>query len=795
VARLLKRSVVTVLFCASSVMCFAQAGPKNRILREIDSSQMTRLHGNVSPRLQMGTDQGRLNGAMKLKGASLIFGPSASQKAALQTLLAQQQDRTSPNYHKWLTPEEYADRFSMSQSDIDKVTAWLKSQGFTIDGVSRSRNRVSFSGTVAQIESVFQTEFHQYLVDGEEQFANATELSVPAALSSSALGFRNLNDLRLKPRVRKFNPNFTSSMSGNTFLAPADIATIYNLNGLYNAGFDGTGQTIAVVGQTAIKLSDISNFRSAAGLPAKAPQLLLVPGGVSTIVVADEVEADLDIEWSGAVAKNATIIYVYTDQSNAQGGVIGAWDYAIQNDVAPIISISYGTCETGVTASDITFLQTDAQQANLQGQTVVSAVGDIGATDCEARTARIATHGLSVDLPGALQEVTGIGGTTFTGDDNHNPTFWAPSNDPLTGGSALQYIQETTWNDGFGSSTGGGVSTVITKPSWQAPPLTPADGHRDVPDVSLSASPNHDPYLVCGADQSGGTCVNGFRDASNNLLAVGGTSVGAPEFAGMIALINQATENSAGSGNVNPTLYSLAASTPAAFHDIKTGNNKQLCQGGSTGCTSANSHVQIANQKSSFPAYAGLMLVPFCAVFISLGRQRWVTALGMVLLVAVFSLQIACGGGSNNNNNTPPPNVSIGWSAGTGYDLVTGLGSVDASTLASAWPFYTTSPAFNLSAAPTTITTTVGTQGSSTITLTRTNSSFSDNVNLTCIAIPLNATCTVNPTLVTLNGSSTTGTTTVKVSAPTAGTYLVSVTAMGGTTFIAHSITIPVTVN
>ena len=191
-----------------------------------------------------------------------------------------------------------------------------------------------------------------------------------------------------------------------------------------------------------------------------------------------------------------------------------------------------------------------------------------------------------MDVPGAVADVTAVGGTTFTGDDNRNPTYWNSSNDPVTNGSAIQYIPETTWNDGFDSSTGGGVSSIIAKPSFQTA-LTPADSHRDVPDIALSASSNHDPYLVCDASKaSGSTCTTGFGHA----ILVGGTSAGAPVFASMLTLLNQATENSAGQSTINPTLYSLAGSPStyaSAFHDITTGNNKQPCQTGSTGCTSS----------------------------------------------------------------------------------------------------------------------------------------------------------------------------------------------------------------
>jgi subtilase family serine protease len=647
----------------------------------------------------------------------LIFSPSASQKAALQTLIAQQQDPSSPKFHRWITPEQYADSFGMTTDDLNKVTSWLKAQGFTVDRVSRSRTKVSFSGSVSRFESVFQTEFHQYTVNGEKHFANATELSVPSALAGTVLGFRNLDDFRLKPR--NVRPRFTSDVSGNTFLAPADVATIYNIKPLYDVAFDGTGQRIAVVGQTAINVNDVAAFRSASGLSVNPPQILLMPGsGASFTSTNDVPEADLDVEWSGAIAKNASIIYVFTGNA-ANFTVIDAFEYSIDNNLAPVVSISYGACEALNGPTFITSLQSLMQQATTQGQTVSSAVGDVGAADCDAPTATVATHGLAVDVPGAIPEVTGIGGTTFTGDDNHNPTYWNPTNN-VDGGSALQHIPETTWNDGPGSATGGGVSSVIAKPSFQTA-LTPADGHRDVPDIALSASPDHDPYLFC----TNGGCVNGFRSGSGGLAAVGGTSVGAPVFAGILALINQATESSAGLGTVNPVLYDLAVSTPNAFHDITTGDNKVPCQQGSTDC-------------------------PTSAPFV------------------------------------------IGHSAKVGYDLVTGLGSLNVDNLVTNWPGFTLDAFFGLAASPSPVTiTSAGKSGTSTVTVSS-ETGFAGTINLTCQVLNTVAEmgCTVSPTSVALSGTTTSATTTLHVSttAPHAVTTNSNATmawlAVGGTSLL-----------
>lgn len=510
----------------------------------------------------------------------------------------------------------------MSPSDLAKVTAWLQSEGFEVNNISRSRTRISFSGTAAQIETSFRTQLHHYLVNGELHFANATDLSVPAALGSTVLAIGNLSDLRPRPKNARLSPHYTDSNTGYHYLAPADFATIYDLNPLYTAGLDGTGQSIAIMGQTAIYTSDIDNFRTAAGLPARTSsnlQQILVPGsGTATVISADLTEADLDLEWAEGIAPNVTLIFVFVGNDPTYNA-FNALQYAIDNDSAPIISITYGNCEPILGITEALTVQQEAQQANAQGQTVIAASGDSGAADCDIQDDYPATQGLAVDLPASIPEVTGVGGTEFNEQADPTTTFWNTTN-TAGGGSAISYIPEITWDDTQLnqelSASGGGASIFFNKPTWQVGANVPADGVRDVPDIALSASSDNDPYLICSTPTpSMPSCVEGFIGGNGKELSSGGTSFGAPTFAAIVALINQLTTSS--QGNVNPTLYSLAQSTPTAFHDITTGSNVVPCAQGSPDCPSS-----------------GIM----------------------------------------------------GFTAGPGYDQTTGWGSLDASVLVNAWP-------------------------------------------------------------------------------------------------------------
>jgi subtilase family serine protease len=428
---------------------------------------------------------------------------------------------------------------------------------------------------------------------------------------------------------------------------------------------------------------------------------MTLQGGTATRCPGDEGESDLDIEWSGGVAKNASIIFVYAGLNTGDAcgaarnnSVWNALDYAVQQNVAPFISSSYGNCEAGNGQAFALQVQGLAQQGITQGQTIVSASGDSGAADCEPGGAASATTGFAVDMPASIPEVTGAGGTEFSADSptnppsapnppGGNPPYWAPAGTTAdTLSSALEYIPETGWNDttisGTLSATGGGASLYFAKPSWQTGAGVPSDGKRDVPDISLSSSPDHDPYLFCTEDDGTGsivsTCTSGFRTgAGGNFTGVGGTSAAAPTFAAILALVNQFLGNPSppGLAPVNPTLYGLAASNPAVFHDVTTGNNIVPCTAGKPNCPAA---------------------APF----------------------------------------------QFGFSAGTGYDQVTGLGSVDGFAMAQAM---STAPGFSLASTAGSYQVAQGSTVTATVKLTAFNS-FTGQVTYTCTESVSESTCT-----------------------------------------------------
>jgi hypothetical protein len=676
----------------------AQQAQQARIVRPVDNRSVVRLHGTLSPRARVEFDRGPVPAAMPMQRMTMVFSRTAAQQAALDQLLAQQQDPASPNYHKWLTPEEYGARFGLAEQDVNLVAAWLTSQGFTVDEIAPGRTSIAFSGIAAQVDAAFHAQLHNYVVNGETHYAPSAEAGIPEAFAGVVAGISGLHDFlpHARSRMRRASPRLTSSISGSHYLAPGDFGTIYNLpdytNGVFQPGNDGTGQTIAIVGQATSQsgvsistiTSDVATFRSVSNLPTA--NLTTTPVGSTTnFASGDAQEASLDIEWSGAVAPNASLIFVYSNNA-----LLVSLPYIVDHNLAPVISVSYGECEPNATSGDFTTIEGALQRASTQGQTVVVASGDNGATDCD--TVAPATHGLAVDYPASSTLVTAMGGTTFTGDSAATPTngaapatqYWNSSSDPSnTSASAFSYIPETTWNDSGGtivSATGGGKSQHFVKPPWQVG-VPPADGQRDVPDLALSSSPAHDGYIIC----SDGSCQTGYRSNSDqSYTIIGGTSTAVPTFAGIVALLNQ--KLGAPQGFLNSKIYSLAtsSSTSWAFNDIDSGNNLVPCQAGSTGC--------------------------------------------------------ANGG-------------SIGYSAGIGYDQVTGWGSVDATALINAFNG-TPNPHFLLLPASRYVSPSPGNSSTVSVSVTP-KEGFTGPVSLTCAVSSslTGVTCTFDNTSVTTPGT------------------------------------------
>ena len=654
--------------------------------------------------------------------------------------------------------------------------------------VARGRDWIAFTGTAGLVNRVFRTEIHSYQVEEEIHFANANDPSIPTALAGIVVGLRGLNDFRMKPlglgkaaANGMFFPDiipqsFYTAGSG-TYLGPDDLATIYDIAPLYAAGIDGTGTKLVIVGQADVVMSDIANFRAGFNLPTNNPTVTLVPGSPDP-GTADEIEADLDLEWSGAVARKAAITLVNSAAST--GGVLNSAQYAIDNDLAPVISMSYGLCESSFQISEIASFEQLLQKANAENITFVAASGDSGAAGCDADTEHSAIDGLAVDYPASSPEVTGVGGNAFSGDVNNRSQYWNSSNN-ANGESAISYIPETAWNDttlvgALVASGGGASSCAITgcagfpKPSWQAA-LTPKDNVRDVPDVSMAASPNHDGYIACtkGSCPTGNAAGIAAAVAANSIY--GGTSASTPVFAGIVTLLNQSLENTgAGSGlaNINPSLYQLAQNTPTVFHDVTTGNNIVPCTQGTKGCPKTPPYQYGYNAGSGYDQVTGLGSVD-ANLFVTQLSVRIATAstLGISPASPVnFGTSVTLTATVTSSPSTQTPSGTVTFSdpmkgkLGAATLNSSGVATLVTSTLAgftysitakySGDTNFATSTSsamaysvmyFNISANPTTVTVSApGQSGNTTVTVTPLGG-FNQSVNYSCTGLPAGATC------------------------------------------------------
>lgn len=456
--------VMAMIVIPAQLLCAQDSLRTSRVLAPVSDQQVVALNGHVVPWANKTNDLGIVPDSMPMK-IHMLLKRSDVQEAALQKFLAEQQDRKSANYHKWLKPEEYGTRFGISDADIAKLTSWLTSHGFTVDKVAKGSNIIGFSGTSGQVREALHTELHNYKVGNEAHYANASNPMVPAALAPVISGFQGLNDMKPKPlhtapKVAKFNkasrswhvaeqspagakPEFEWASAGMHLLAPGDFATIYGVRNLWDT-YDGTGQTIAIVAASDINPKDIDNFRTNFGLPEK--KLNIIYDGPNPGLVGSESEAALDVEWAGAIAPQATIDLVVNQDVSA------AILYAVDNNLAPVLSISWGECELGLQTSGNEWFSEVYKQAASQGITVLVAAGDSGSATCDQGSLDAAYYGLAVSGFASTPYNVAVGGTDFPVNFFGDPSkYWNSSNDAVDQHSALSYIPEAPWNDSCAS--------------------------------------------------------------------------------------------------------------------------------------------------------------------------------------------------------------------------------------------------------------------------------------------------------------------------------------------------------
>ena len=653
----------------ATTMCGQQpqiAGPVD------DTARLTVAHSHLP--LRSATDLGAVSDAQQYDRMILVLKRVPEQQQALAAFLDSQQTKGSANYHRWLTPARFDEQFGPSPDDIAAVSGWLQQEGFRVGSIAKSGMWIEFSGSAGQVNAAFNTQMRRYRVNGETHIANATDISIPAALAPVVQGVP-LHDFFTRPtlvRSTQASPAMTAPWNGSHALTPGDFVIIYDLAPLYKSSLNGSGQTIAIVGEADIEPSDLAAFQKVFALPANTPNVIEngPDPGFETFLGLSE-EATIDTEWSSAIAPGATIDLVVTGpQATADPAELSA-AYIVDQNLAQIVSVSFGNCESNLGTAQMALWNEVWEQAAAQGMSVFVASGDAGAAGCASAGADNNSVGnlAAVNGVGSSPYVTAVGGTEFdeTVNGATSSTFWSATNTANLA-SAIGYIPEMVWDDicpgdsscptglyaPFFSAGGGGISTIYPAPSWQTLPVTglnvlqtyslpnqPGVAPRGIPDVSLSASADHDGYLFCfTADASTPDCqlTNGAISQSTFQNEAGGTSFSAPAFAAIMAIVNQKAKSAVPSPSPNPP------------SDVRQG-------------------------------LANYVLYPLAV------SEQYSNCNSSDETTPTTAIQASCTFHdiTSGNNSVPGSPPVTGYDAAPGYDLASGLGSVDAANLAANW--------------------------------------------------------------------------------------------------------------
>lgn len=685
---------------------YAQAAlATRRITTAVDNGDRVSLRGSLRKNLNVATDLGPANTSLVAHHLTLVLDRTADRQAALDQYLSDVQNTQSPQYRQWLTPVEYGEHFGASADDVQAITAWLQSEGLTVEKTSPAANMISFTGSIGQVQAAFSTTIHSVSVDGEKHLTNMSDPQLPRALAPAIKGLLGLDDFHPRPTAhpgpsasfnatkQRIEPNFTLyDTSGNPYLYvdPSDAATIYDtpnatLNPSYKGTtYDGTGVTVGIVGDSNVDMAPVTNYRLAfLGETASTVNLpTVIIDGTDPGINGDEVETFLDMEVLGGIAPKAKINYYASDDSDLSAGLFNAMERAVNDDTVSILSISFGECEANAGTASNQFISELYQQAAAQGITVTVSSGDSGAAGCDQAGVSSAANGLAVNGLGSTPYNISVGGTDYVALSSNFNMYAVSANSGSAPywRTALGYIPERPWNDSTSSDAalannspllsngvaevvgaGGGKSSVYVKPAFQSA-LTPADGARDVPDVSFLAANGLygavwvlcESNLIYGPDcpTSNGTFVSGAR-----FSGAGGTSAATPAFAGMLALVVQATGSRL--GQANNVLYKLAANNySTVFHDVTIGNNSVVCTVGSTNCGS-NGFTTGYDAVTGYDLASGLGSVDAAAMLANWATATGVTS-GTTLTIngSTSPISVTHGSSLSFNVNVNPPSAT-----------------------------------------------------------------------------------------------------------------------------------------
>ena len=641
------RHASTVAAAVAAILSpvYASAQIMPRIMSPVEDAATVTLKGNTHPLAKPLFDRGAVDDSESGR-MLLVLKRSAEQDQALRDLVASQHSEGSPNFHKWLTPEEFGQKFGVADADIATVSDYLQSHGFAIGRVYGNKMAIEITGTAGQLRSTFHTEIHSYAIHGQRYFANASDPKIPAALAPVVAGFASLNNIRsaaslnhpstsihatFEPQTHRFKPEFTGTNTSGTYylVAPADLQTIYDIP-VHAAGsttiLSGTGVTVGVINDAQVNLNLVSLYQSDGGLPVSAP-IEIIDGNdpLDATLSGDAVNAYAQLELVSAAAPGATLYYYASGTTDYDTGIDFAVIRAVQDNVASVLVTSAQNCESALGASGNYFIYGEWLQAAAQGTTVVAATGDSGAAACDTPGVAVATGGQAVNGYASTPYNTAVGGTDFYyGSKTGAPTYWGTSaqNNSFYE-SAKGPIPEQAWNDSIINASdpnpsnlasavyggGGGYSTIgsytefgtvgtyYPRPSWQNGYNT--NVARGIPDVAFFAGNNYSAaaYAICTLPAD---CD--FSGSNSFVTQTGGTAAAAGVFAGIMADVVQKM-GGARQGNINPILYSLHG-TAGVFHDTTIGSNSMVCTTPSAAITGCSGTATVAGVTNGYATTA-----------------------------------------------------------------------------------------------------------------------------------------------------------------------------------------------
>jgi subtilase family serine protease len=687
----------------------AQSRKTPLLTQRIDNARRITLEGNVRPEATAANDLGLADDATALPPLQLVLKRSPASEAAFTQYIADLHDPKSSSYHQWMTNAEIGAKFGPAAEDIGRIGDWLKAEGFTVNSVSPDGTVIEFAGTAGMVRTAFHAPLHKLTVDGKTHFANYNDPDMPAALGAVVGGIAKLNDIMPhRMAVRRAPAQATSNGNGGSgynYLSAADLATIYNFNPLFKAGITGKGQTIVLIEDTdQYTVSDWQVFRKTFGLSRAYPYGTLTqvhPTGTNTCGApganGDDVEAAIDVEWASAAAPNAAVVNSACADTSQFGGFLALANMLQSANPPTVVSISYGEAEASNGATENLYIDNLYKSAVAQGVSVFVSSGDEGAASADANRTN-ATHGIGVSGFTSTPYNISVGGTDFGYVPLKTPGTYFNTANGVNFQTAVSYIPEIPWNDscagslfsayvgkpqvgatsycntgstayhttgsGSGGPSGCATGTVSTrgivsgtcagyaKPSWQALLGVPADGVRDIPDVSLMASNGFwgAYYAVCISDPSGNSGFTPCTGDPSTWAGYGGTSISSPIWAGIQALVNQTTGQSW--GNSNTVLYSLA--------------NTEYGASGKSTCNSS-----LGNAVGSD------------CVFYDVTQ-------GDMVVNCTGTHNCYINGGTYGALSVSDTAFQPAYGTNVGYDLASGIGTTNATNIVNAWKAYAT---------------------------------------------------------------------------------------------------------